>query len=75
MKLTEDQKKELEVLREKIDKLIEEQMGLFKDACHYLEIEDESKMSNWVWEYLFHGLNIESLEANLKILNRLLKSS
>jgi hypothetical protein len=65
MKLTEEQKKELEVIREGIDKLLEEQLELFKDACHYLEIEDESQRSNWVWEYLFNGLNIESLEANL----------
>lgn len=65
MKLTQEQKEELGFIREATEKLSKEQMELFKDTCHYLKIDEESQKSNWLWDYLFNDLNIESLEVNL----------
>jgi len=65
MKLTEEQREELGWIREAVEKLSSEQTELFKDTCHYLKIDEESQKANWLWDYLFNGLNVESLEANL----------
>jgi len=66
MKFTSEQKKFLKSQREKIAELLEEQGIIYHDTIDFLNINDDTKNSYWIWDYLFDGMiSIKKLEKAL----------
>lgn len=66
MKFTKEQKTFLKSQRQKIAELLEEQSTIYHDTIDFFNIDDDTKNSYWIWDYLFDSMNsIKELEKAL----------